>query len=139
MKRTLGELRVTAKDATSEVKDATNNQATAAIAGPDRGHVGDGSAANASKDGVDPPGVGGYGKRNPRDVPEQWRGKILSLLNAMKRWEGWLQVGVLLLALLGGLLRLEARLTRLETLVEGLKSTDTQFEHRMERLEERRK
>ncbi len=57
----------------------------------------------------------------------------------MKRWEGWLQVGVLLLALLGGLLRLEARLTRLETLVEGLKSTDAQFEHRMERLEERRK
>ncbi len=57
----------------------------------------------------------------------------------MKRWEGWLQVGVLLLALLGGLLRLEARLTRLETLVEGLKASDTQLEHRMERLEDGRR
>jgi hypothetical protein len=45
------------------------------------------------------------------------------------------QLVVLLLALLGGLLRLEARLTRLETKIESLAQMDQLLERRVERLE----
>jgi hypothetical protein len=52
-----------------------------------------------------------------------------------RRWEAWVQLVVLLLALLGGLLRLEARLTRLETKIESLAQMDQLLERRVERLE----